>query len=209
MLRSIRSRLTYANVMATIAVFIALATGGAYAANTIYSTDIVDGQVKSIDIEDSVLGDPSKGIQTADLGDSSVNSVKLKDGAIKLQDIGSAARDVFRDDCNVENERYGYLCAYSDGVHRDFADAAFSCALMSLHLPTWSEALSLALVYDVPQVGASPERFWTAEAVDEIAGRTAPNNYSVIAVDEGGNGLTVDPALNSYDTVCVRPLSNY
>ncbi len=50
MLRRLRSRLTYANVMSTIAVFVALATGTAYAANTVFSTDIVDGQVKSVDV---------------------------------------------------------------------------------------------------------------------------------------------------------------
>ena len=50
MYRRIRSRLTYANVTATLALFMALATGGAYAANTIYSDDIVDGQVKRQDI---------------------------------------------------------------------------------------------------------------------------------------------------------------
>jgi hypothetical protein len=90
MLRNIRTRVTYANVVATLALFIALATGGAYAANTIYSSDIVDGEVKSIDIEDGST-DPNlanKGIQTADLGLGSVNSPKIKDGAIKIQDLG-------------------------------------------------------------------------------------------------------------------------
>jgi hypothetical protein len=50
MLRKLRSRLTYANVMSTIAVFGVLATGTAYAANTVFSTDIVDGEVKAPDI---------------------------------------------------------------------------------------------------------------------------------------------------------------
>jgi hypothetical protein len=49
-LYKLRSRLTYANVIATIAMFVALGTGGAVAANTVFSTDIVDGEVKQPDI---------------------------------------------------------------------------------------------------------------------------------------------------------------
>ena len=47
-MRKLRSRLTYANVMATLAFFIAVAGGTAYAANTIFSSDIVNGEVKSL-----------------------------------------------------------------------------------------------------------------------------------------------------------------
>ena len=57
--RRIGTRLTYANVMATIAVFIALG-GGAYAAfslprDSVKSKHIVDGQVKSADVQDDGL----------------------------------------------------------------------------------------------------------------------------------------------------------
>ena len=50
-----RTRITYANVMSTVAVFLALATGGAYAANTVFSTDIVDGEVKNPDLATSAV----------------------------------------------------------------------------------------------------------------------------------------------------------
>jgi hypothetical protein len=42
--------MTYANVASTLALVLALSGGAAYAANTIYSADIVDGQVKRPDI---------------------------------------------------------------------------------------------------------------------------------------------------------------
>ncbi len=38
------------NVVAFLALFVAVGTGGAYAANTIGSADIIDGEVKSVDI---------------------------------------------------------------------------------------------------------------------------------------------------------------
>ena len=45
-----RKHLTYANVMVTLLAIGALTGGVAYAANTIFSTDIVNGEVKSVDI---------------------------------------------------------------------------------------------------------------------------------------------------------------
>jgi hypothetical protein len=79
------------NVVAYLALFVALGGTGAYAANTIYSSDIVDGEVKSADIEDALLGTPAKGVQLTDLAENSVNSVKLKDGAVKNHDLADAA----------------------------------------------------------------------------------------------------------------------
>ena len=67
MLGTLRSRLTYANVMSTIAVFVAVGTGGAYAANTVFSTDIVDGEVKSVDIGNNEIG-------SSDVKDNSINT---------------------------------------------------------------------------------------------------------------------------------------
>lgn len=66
MMRKLSSRLTYANVMATLGVFIALG-GSAYAVNTVRSTDIVDGEVKSVDIGNNEIG-------SADVKDNSLNT---------------------------------------------------------------------------------------------------------------------------------------
>jgi hypothetical protein len=66
MLAKLRSRLTYANVMATLGVFIALG-GTAYAVNTVNSSDIVDGQVKSVDVGDAE-------IKSADVKDESLTT---------------------------------------------------------------------------------------------------------------------------------------
>ncbi len=70
-MRKLRSRLTYANVMATLAFFIAVAGGTAYAANTIFSSDIVNGEVKSVDIGNGE-------VTAADLASDSVNGGKLR-----------------------------------------------------------------------------------------------------------------------------------
>jgi hypothetical protein len=61
----IRLWVTYPHVVSTLALVVALGTGGAYAANTVFSGDIVDGEVK-----------------TPDLGATAVTEAKLAGGAV-------------------------------------------------------------------------------------------------------------------------------
>ena len=78
-MRGLRSHLTYANVASTIALVIAVGGGAAYAADTIFSTDIVNGEVKSVDIGNNqvlpvdVRDDdrPGGGLTGADIADQS------------------------------------------------------------------------------------------------------------------------------------------
>jgi len=55
------------NVVAFLALFVALGGTSAYAANTVFSTDIVDGEVKSVDIGNGEVG-------SADVKDNSLNT---------------------------------------------------------------------------------------------------------------------------------------
>jgi hypothetical protein len=74
MLRKLRSRLSYANVMATIAVFIALG-GSSYALSRIGSSQIQDNSIRSQDIKNNDLQgiDLRNGtIKTADVADHSL-----------------------------------------------------------------------------------------------------------------------------------------
>ena len=91
MLRKLSQRLTYANVMATLGVFIALG-GSAYAVNTVNSTDIVDGQVKSVDVGNNEIG-------SSDVKDNPINTfdvhsflgVDVVDGTLTGADIANAS----------------------------------------------------------------------------------------------------------------------
>lgn len=71
-MRKLRSRLTYANVTATLALVIAVAGGTAYAANTVFSADIVDGEVKA-----------------ADLANNAVRTAKIADGQVTALDLAA------------------------------------------------------------------------------------------------------------------------
>ena len=80
MLRSTRAGLSFANVVSVLALFVALATGTAYAANTIFSTDIVDGQVKTVDLDNGAVA-------VAKIADGGITGDKVKDGAIQSRDV--------------------------------------------------------------------------------------------------------------------------
>jgi hypothetical protein len=107
MLRRVRSQLNYANVMATVAVFLALG-GGAYAAasaprNSVTSTSIRNGQVKRQDLgrravsNSKLLGSAvstgkiaNNAVNNSKLAADSVSTTKVLDGAIttpKLADL--------------------------------------------------------------------------------------------------------------------------
>jgi hypothetical protein len=106
----IRTRLTYANVMSTLAVFLVLGGGAAFAAtqlgkNTvgtkqlkknavtaakikngaINSAKVTDGSLTGVDIADGSIGGgeiANLAIGTAKLGDNAVNTAKLGDNAV-------------------------------------------------------------------------------------------------------------------------------
>jgi len=83
-MRRIRSHLTYANLMSTLAVVLVIGGGTAYAANTVFSSDIVDGQVRTADIGDLE-------VRAADVAANSLGSAKIADGSVKNADLSTGA----------------------------------------------------------------------------------------------------------------------
>jgi hypothetical protein len=93
MRQRIRSHLTYANVMATIAVFFVLSGGTAVAlngANTVFSDDIVNGEVKNADIGSNAVGSGKivdGGVGSPDILDQSVQGTDILDGTVTNNDL--------------------------------------------------------------------------------------------------------------------------
>ena len=83
----LRSKLSYANVMASIAVFAALG-GGAFAAtikadkDSVVSSSIKNGKVKSADLKDG-------GVGTNDIAGGAVTTAHLLDGDVSAADLGA------------------------------------------------------------------------------------------------------------------------
>ena len=84
MIDRLRRRLTYANVMATLAMFVALG-GGAYAVATIGARDIKKNAVRSKHIKRA-------NVKRSDLRANAVNSAKVADGSLKLADVADVSR---------------------------------------------------------------------------------------------------------------------
>jgi hypothetical protein len=93
-MRRIRRHLTYANVMVTLLAIGALTGGVAYAANTVFSTDIVNGEVKSVDIGTGQVQSvdvKNEGLTGADIADRSLTAADLKQPE-PWQNVGAASQ---------------------------------------------------------------------------------------------------------------------
>jgi hypothetical protein len=88
-----RKRLTFANVCSALALFIALGTGSAYAANTIGSSDVIDESLQSQDIKNQTIqgGDIAPGtLGNARFKDLSITGIKLADATITGNKLANA-----------------------------------------------------------------------------------------------------------------------
>jgi hypothetical protein len=103
-IRRLRGSLSYANVMSTIAVVIALG-GTAYAAATITGADVVDESLTGADIL-------NKSVQGGDLAGASIGGNKLIDGSITGTKLSSTALNVAPADIHVVQATPTYGCNY-------------------------------------------------------------------------------------------------
>jgi hypothetical protein len=99
MLARIRNGLSFANVCSFLALVIATSAGGAYAASTITSADIVDRTIKARDIgRGAVTGDKilDRTINTLDVARGGLLGDNIRDGSITMAQIagGMAAQNI-------------------------------------------------------------------------------------------------------------------
>ena len=192
MLEKLRSNLTFANVMASIAVFLALG-GGAYAAsiapkNSVVSSSIRDGQVKTQDLRDGAVK-PSK------LAINSVAGAHIQDDTVTGFDVVETSLR-FKCKPNIEN--------YPAGTQGPFQirDTGF-CALV-LHpssARTWSQAANDCSTAIPDSTLADPAQIAQLQASaggsqGPLAGTTGiwtagPAGASSIWTVQVGNGGTV------------------
>jgi hypothetical protein len=79
-----KPRLTYANIVSTIALFLALGGGAAYAAGRIQSGDIASGAVRTSDIF-------KRAVVSGKIAKGAVRSNQIADGAVSARQIGAGA----------------------------------------------------------------------------------------------------------------------
>jgi len=95
MFSKLRRNLTYANVMSSLAFFLALGGGAAYAANTVFSTDIVDQEVKNADLGNNAVGTNQvfpNSLIGADIKDKSLTGPDMVTDSIGVRELKSEVR---------------------------------------------------------------------------------------------------------------------
>lgn len=161
----------YANVVATLALFIALATGGAYAASKIGSKDIRRNAVLSKHIKRAQ-------VKTQDIGNGAVTAPKLADGAMltthfaRVRSDGALAGGTAVSSLRLQTGAYQLV----------FPESIEECA-------------GVATTSSFPGFDLAVNRIWAnvAIAVTNGGGRD-PN--SVIVDTYGSNGLGDDTAFS-------------
>jgi len=180
----IRSHLTYANVMATLAVFLVLSGGTAVAlsgSNTVQSDDLGPGaQVKAADVADGAVG--SAGVANESL---TGQDVKNQSGV---------------DTCTHGTARFGELCVRVANQHHDYFAAGDLCEALELRLPSLGEAQSLARNHDLPNASEN-EPFWTEEFYKD------GTNLLAFTVTDGNSVASVS-FVTDEETVCVTTPTN-
>ena len=185
MLHSLRSRLSFANVISVIALFVAL--GGTAMAATIITDN---SQVAP----DTIAGHKPPAGKQSNLITSSVNGTDVANNSLTGSDIKDRSGV---DTCQSPlTTQFGPICAGSDRVPRSYYAALTYCAGFGLRLPSVSEAVTLAKNYNVlPGYGSGTE-FWT----DDHYLTTNGDRSDVVTLD--GSDNLADTA-DAHEVICV------
>ena len=196
---------------------IALSTGGAYAANTIGSSDIINGQVKTadignaqvrdLDIRDEALsgggltGDDIYGLTGDDIASESLTGTEIANGSLTGAEVADQSGV---DTCTHGTVRFGELCVGVANVGNTWFGAVDLCADLNLRLPSYGEGVALARNFDLPNAGQA-EHFWTEEQVTiDTAG---PTEFWSRMVNDGGI-VAFGNTDTEHETVCVTTPTN-
>lgn len=176
----IRSRLTYANVMATLALIIAMTGGTAYAINEWTGANIVDASlttadyrnnnIRSVDVRDDSF--PFGGLTGADITNGALTGADISDNTIGVNDIGSqqvASDEVLNDSLLQSDIRAGAVTG------DEVLDNSLTGA--DINESTLSTPPSTTATFAAP-----PGAVAISDAFTKIVGRNLPaGSYAVIA----------------------------
>jgi hypothetical protein len=200
------ARLTYANVVSTLCLVLIVGGGVAYAANTVFSADIVDGEVKGPDIAANAVGSgkiADRQVKNADLSIGASSSNTIADGGIQGVDVKS---DTLTGDdidqlsldfeCPPGYELAGKDVCYEPGpdsaahTNANFDTALSTCAGNGDRLPTLAEGW--AVLTDLPNPGDFAfEQTWTADQSNGTTNVTTLTKNFQGTITRGSTAATV------------------
>jgi hypothetical protein len=180
---SIRRRLSYANVISSLCLFLLLGGGTAVALNgqnTVQSDDLGPGaQVKAADISNNAVG-------SSDVVNESITGADVKNQSGV-------------DTCIAGSLRRGPLCVGAADAGDNWNAALRRCAAFDLRLPSLGEAMALVKNHEIPNGVLA---IWTDE-LTVVSG----NQAAFVVLSDGG--YTATPVGNGgFGTACVTTPTN-
>ena len=193
-----KNRLTYANVMSTIAVFLCLGGATAFAAGELGKNSVGPRQLKS------------KSVTTGKIANNAVNGAKVANGSLTGQDInvgalGTVPKATSADSASNANTVGGHgascpaatilirgVCfdAQANPLANNLKEAADNCATKGGYLPSPMTLYSVRGILNLGS-GIGSDRQFT----DEAYANTAGVNYSTVVID--GTGTITEQAITS------------
>ncbi len=183
---SIRSRLVAlvrAQWAGLLALFLVIAGGTAYAANTIGSADVIDNSLLSADLKNN------QAVRSADVANENLTGVDIADQSGV-------------DTCTI-SVRIGQLCFRAENSHRLWGEAVQHCANIDMRVPTAGEAAELVNTHNLPNLD-EVEFFWTDETT--MLPGDDQRLWTYVADDQGDLALTAKEGTE--ETVCVTTPTN-
>jgi hypothetical protein len=183
MVTSVRERLTYANVTATLALFVALG-GSSYAVSRVDSRDVVDNSLRSRDIHDRTVR--ARDVRRNSLGGRVVTESALGTvpRAIEAQRLGSATAQDLRVACPADTIAKAGVCVEVSARPPDgFLHAMTACDSAGRGLVTMPQLDQFASAR-----GPLPQTEWTGSVYrNPAAGPTAVEQLETVLMSGFGD----------------------
>ena len=199
MLSCLRSQLTYANVMATIAVFVALG-GSSYAVIRVGSSEIEDGSVRSRDLKDGTIAE--RDVRRSSLGRRSIREGSLRrvPRARVADGLSPQAEGALKLRCPNGTVLAAALCFEVDlrPTALPYITAVGSCSAVNLgnrRLPTHTELQAFVSQGGTPAPGGE----MTSTAFES---RTNPGSIDVLLLS-GLSSITIASGAADHPFRCV------
>lgn len=196
MLDTVRRRLTYANVMSTLAVFIALG-GSSYAAIAINGRDIKNRSIPATKLRTNTL----TGAQIRESTLGRVTRARIADNATRLEGLPAA---VFKIRCPIDTFPAADVCLeLTSRAALTYGGAVSTCMSVGTptgpgrRLPTYNELMAGLASFDLAPGGELTSLVYPSTA---NPGRV---DALVITTETGGAVLTPDTAAGSKAYRCV------
>ena len=194
MLRKLRRNLSFANVTSLLALFVALGGTTAYAADTVFSSDIVDGQVKTPDLASPAVTNnklAANAVTTGKVAADTLGAVDLAPGSVgssEVTDHALTGADIVESTLvgvDAETVDGGNLCR-SEGAFRMFSDdpPVTVCTSGSLALIARCTKSDAATVATLALDASADFNFVTSGATDDAQFDAADHPVTLVTVSD-------------------------